>query len=116
MATKITTDEDKSRIYSLLAARNEGDGGWFRCETGFRFIWDNSDAVVIGWGGWRDFKNEGDLYLDGKNHSIVSFQAIPKNGGGTLVTAYLYKGEWHMTDIERMLEEEKPGESSIVEI
>ena len=89
MATKITTGDDQSRIYALLGAR----------------YWR---------GGYREYDIKGDLFLNGSNagnYSVGHLEMLPKSGGGTLVTAYLYKGEWYTTDIERMVQADRAGES-----
>ena len=86
--------EEKTRIERLVRAAGLD---WFKCEPGFRFLdQDGDEAIVIGWGGWRDTRCLGDINLCGgvrKALYEIRFNAP------TLVCAYRYKGEHHLFDL-----------------
>lgn len=59
---------------------------WFKFEVGFTFMFGGDPAVVLGPGGYRVYgERKGELYT-------------PKSMAGLLM-AYMYKGEWHITDL-----------------
>lgn len=94
MGSLVITDEQKDRVKNLVPS-------WFKLNAGFQFLYDNSPAMVIGWGGWRDTKYHATLSLFDSVESLYKIDFCPP----TLVTAYLYKGEWHMSDWDKMTAE-----------
>jgi hypothetical protein len=92
MADKVTTQKAKDYVISLLPP-------WFRPEPGFRFKWDGSNAVVVGWGGWRDFAIKGSVNIGKETSSVGDFVFRE----GSLIFSYEYKGEFHLTSIHQLV-------------
>jgi hypothetical protein len=95
------TDEDKARV---LAQYSRLLPWWFEPTPGFLFRYDNSPAVVVGWGAWRDWDFVGgvNVSVGGKtDYHLIATYRVRK---ATLIFTYLYKGEWHMSDIDKMFD------------
>lgn len=96
MASVSVTEEDRKRVTALLPP-------WFKPEPGFRFMWERDEAVVIGWGGWRNFDLTGQLSFCQDGKVIAASIGEIKFHPATLVVSYCYKGEWHLTSVENIL-------------
>jgi hypothetical protein len=97
MADKITTEDDKKRVRALLPS-------WFKPEPGFRFSYDGSDAIVIGWGGWRSNRDVGSVSVRTSNGTLIHGISDTVFERSSLVFAYLYKGEHHLTSVDKLVE------------
>jgi hypothetical protein len=97
MASVITTSVDKARVKSILP-------DWFKPETGFRFLYGKDEAVVVGFGAYRHMDIGGSVVVApvGKPTETYYINSIEMRKP-TLVISYLYKGEWYLNDIERIL-------------
>ena len=86
MARVVLTEDREFAIRGRISC---DIGDWFRPETGFRFFWDNSPAIVIGWGGYRRYYDKSTMTLDGKPYFISELIFEQPD----LVISYEYKGE-----------------------
>jgi hypothetical protein len=75
-------------IASITEKLRNGAPNWFRWELGFRFIWDGSQAVLLGFGGFRQANIDDPLR--------IAFQPCG------MLMAFMYKGEWHISDMNRL--------------
>lgn len=109
MASVITTSVDKARVRSILP-------DWFDPTTGFRFLFGGDEAVVVGFGAYRRHEIGGSIVVAPKGQKTETyFIDNIEPCKPTLVIAYLYKGEWYMTDIERIIHDaEKDGRANDV--
>lgn len=100
------TDREKADILLKLP-------DWMDAVPGFRFIWDNSMVIVIGWGGWREIDVFGSIRLVAKGKDtthgcpdapdvqvkVSEILGAFKMKPATLLGAYSHKGEWFMCSI-----------------
>lgn len=87
--------EEKRAILSKLPA-------FIDPVPGFKFVWDNSVVIVIGWGGWRKWEHKGNVsYNDGKDSFNATIGELHFKKAG-LLGVYAYKGEWFMCDISEL--------------
>lgn len=103
MGAVICTQDDKARVEAVLP-------DWFNPVEGFRFLYGGSPAIVLGWGAWREAENFGSLSLQRKYDDTIH-EALWKLTfrPPTLCVSYLYKGEWHLTSVENILDGLEPN-------
>lgn len=75
---------------------------WFKPEPGFKFNYDKSPAIVVGFGSWRDTVYLGDIHLDTHGKEAISFHKgmySIEMRPTSLVFCYRYKGEYHQAAV-----------------
>jgi hypothetical protein len=96
MADKITTEDDKKRVLAFLPS-------WFKPEPGFRFSFTGSEAIVVGWGGWRSNETKGFVRINIGDEGVTHEIGETVFERSSLVFAYLYKGEHHLTSVDKLV-------------
>lgn len=107
MGRLITTNVDKARVKSILPE-------WFKPEPGFRFLYGSGEAVVLGFGGYRREESAGAVTVHPKGRGMETYSITELTFvKPTLVIGYIYKGEWFISDVERIIHEcEKDGKAA----
>lgn len=76
---------------------------WFEPNPGFQFLWDNSPAIVIGWGSYRSWDFIGNVTVTQGDTKICGAMATFTNPPASLLFSYEYKGEWYIRSFHEVL-------------